>query len=301
MLLECLRRRYASTEQLSDDINRYLSDLPITAREDTVFYRASKFIRRHKTASAVAASLLLSLLGGLVATCEARIARLERARAERRFNDVRQLARAIVCELQSRLAALPGTTEVRKELIGTGLTEGTGGSLCSDRRHPGRREPESGGSARGRRQAGESGVNRAAGLRADACARRTELLVHVLDLEGGTLYKIGDGAGGERSIREALRLVREFVTLEPAASFDEAAARSASPERKAPALAGAAAAHRKLGEESAACAAFAQSVKLYRDLLNDPLRKWFGEYAAKAQSDYAKCSPTGAAPKPDTK
>ncbi|HMV87469.1 MAG TPA: protein kinase [Blastocatellia bacterium] len=76
-------RRYQSVEQFSDDLRRYLSGLPITARPDTFGYRTSKFVRRNRVAVLAAALVLLSLLGGIAAaTRSARQARAERTRAE---------------------------------------------------------------------------------------------------------------------------------------------------------------------------------------------------------------------------
>jgi serine/threonine protein kinase len=49
------QRRYASAEQLSEDISRHLAKLPVIARPDTRGYRTSKFIQRNKTWVAVAA------------------------------------------------------------------------------------------------------------------------------------------------------------------------------------------------------------------------------------------------------
>jgi len=40
-------RRYASAEQLSDDLRRFLERLPVAARTSTVGYRAHKFVRRN--------------------------------------------------------------------------------------------------------------------------------------------------------------------------------------------------------------------------------------------------------------
>jgi eukaryotic-like serine/threonine-protein kinase len=91
-------RRYASVAQFSEDIRRHLAGLPVIARQDTVRYRASKFVRRNKVAAAAACLLALTLLGGIVATLwQSRIAgrqaheaaaqrdqaRIERAKAER--------------------------------------------------------------------------------------------------------------------------------------------------------------------------------------------------------------------------
>lgn len=57
--------RYASVTAFAGDIRRYLNDEPISARPDTLAYRAAKFIRRHR-AAAVAGSL--AALGLLAAT-----------------------------------------------------------------------------------------------------------------------------------------------------------------------------------------------------------------------------------------
>ena len=55
-------RRYASVEQFSDDIRRHLEGFPVSARKDTVAYRAYKFVRRHQIGVAAAAVILMSLL-----------------------------------------------------------------------------------------------------------------------------------------------------------------------------------------------------------------------------------------------
>jgi serine/threonine protein kinase len=76
-------RRYASAGQFSEDIRRHLEGLPVIARKDTVAYRASKFVSRHRIGVAAAALVLLSLIGGIFATLiQVRTARRERARAE---------------------------------------------------------------------------------------------------------------------------------------------------------------------------------------------------------------------------
>jgi serine/threonine protein kinase len=93
------QRRYASVEQFSEDIKRYFKGLPVIARRDTLSYRTSKFIARHKAGVAAAALLIIALLGGAVTTLwQAHVARQERDKAERRFNQVRQLANSVLFE-----------------------------------------------------------------------------------------------------------------------------------------------------------------------------------------------------------
>jgi serine/threonine-protein kinase len=76
-------RRYASVGQFSEDIRRHLAGLPVVARKDTVSYRTGKFVTRHRIGVAAAALILLSLIGGIIATLiQVRTARRERAKAE---------------------------------------------------------------------------------------------------------------------------------------------------------------------------------------------------------------------------
>lgn len=111
-------RRYASVAQFSEDIRRHLDGLPVIARKDTAGYRASKFIRRHKAGVVAVVLIGLTLVGGIVATMrQAQIARVERARAERRFNDVRKLANSVVFELHDAIESLPGSTAARALLV----------------------------------------------------------------------------------------------------------------------------------------------------------------------------------------
>jgi len=115
-------RRYQSVEQFSEDIRRHLQERPVLARKDTMGYRAAKFARRNKTALAAAALVLFILVGGIIATSrEAQIATREKARAERRFNDVRKLANNVLFDYHDAIKALPGATKVRERLLNDAL------------------------------------------------------------------------------------------------------------------------------------------------------------------------------------
>ena len=78
------RERYASVTALSEDLRKYLRHEPITARPDTIRYRATKFMRRNRTAVAVAAGLVV-LLAGFAAMQATQLRRTtrERDRADR--------------------------------------------------------------------------------------------------------------------------------------------------------------------------------------------------------------------------
>jgi non-specific serine/threonine protein kinase/serine/threonine-protein kinase len=122
IVLKALRkepqRRYGSADQFSEDIRRHLEGLPVTARKATLSYRASKFVQRNKIGVAAAVVILLTLLGGIIATgWEARKARIESARAEQRFNEVRQLAHSVLFDYHDAIAVLPGSTAVRHRLV----------------------------------------------------------------------------------------------------------------------------------------------------------------------------------------
>ena len=52
-------RRYGSVAQLSDDVRRHLEGMPVAARGDSYWYRASKFVRRHPVG--VAAAILVTM------------------------------------------------------------------------------------------------------------------------------------------------------------------------------------------------------------------------------------------------
>jgi serine/threonine-protein kinase len=56
------QRRYATAQELADDVERFLAHRPVSARPDTLAYRGAKLVRRHPVAvPASAAALLLSL------------------------------------------------------------------------------------------------------------------------------------------------------------------------------------------------------------------------------------------------
>jgi serine/threonine protein kinase len=115
-------RRYRSVEQLQEDIRRHLENVPIVARNDNTWYRASKFVSRHKAGVTFSAAITLALLAGLAITLhEANIARRERARAEVRFNDVRKLANSLMFEIHDSIRDLAGATPARKLIVNRAL------------------------------------------------------------------------------------------------------------------------------------------------------------------------------------
>jgi len=73
--------RYASATAFAEDLRRFLRHEPISARPDTIRYRAARFVRRHARGVAMAVVVAV-LLGGSTAFYTSRLAQ-ERDRAQR--------------------------------------------------------------------------------------------------------------------------------------------------------------------------------------------------------------------------
>jgi tetratricopeptide (TPR) repeat protein len=122
IVLKALRkepeRRYSSVQDFSEDVRRHLEGRPVAARGDTVRYRAGKFVHRHPLGIASVALVLVTLISATAITArQARIAEREHLDAERRFNQVRKLANAVLFDYHDAIAALPGSTPIRERMV----------------------------------------------------------------------------------------------------------------------------------------------------------------------------------------
>ena len=122
VVLKALRKdpaeRYSSAGALADDITRYLSGLPLAARDDGWWYRGGKFIARHRGVVIAAALVVVSLIGGLAAALwQAREAERQRQLAQRHFDDVRRLASSLIFEVQDSIENVPGALATRELLV----------------------------------------------------------------------------------------------------------------------------------------------------------------------------------------
>lgn len=111
-------RRYPSVDSLHEDVQRYLDGMPVRAQPDRWQYRASKFVRRHRPGTAIAAAIML-LLGTAIfliisAERESQAARLE---AEQRFQTVLAMADSSLFEIDEAIAEHRGTTEERALVV----------------------------------------------------------------------------------------------------------------------------------------------------------------------------------------
>jgi tetratricopeptide (TPR) repeat protein len=135
VVLKALRKeagaRYPTVARLDEDVDRHLKGQPLSAREHTWPYRTAKFAGRHTFGLAAAALLLLTLAGGFAATMwQARQADVQRARAERHFDEVRALASSLIFEIHDGIENLPGAIPTRQLLIERAL--GYFDSLAAD-------------------------------------------------------------------------------------------------------------------------------------------------------------------------
>ena len=109
-------KRYSSVEQLAGDLERYLEHRPVLARPDTLRYRAGKWVRRSPLTAAALALVMVSVTAGVAGTL------YQARRAERRFQQVRNLAKSFVFDVHDQIASLPGATQARKTIVSTALT-----------------------------------------------------------------------------------------------------------------------------------------------------------------------------------
>jgi non-specific serine/threonine protein kinase/serine/threonine-protein kinase len=110
--------RYGSVAELAEDVSSYLEGRPVRAVAGGWLYRTRKFVSRYKVPVAAAVLVILSLSAGVVATLfEAREAGIQRAAAERRFQDARGLIRYMMFELQNSIQKLPGSTPIKADMV----------------------------------------------------------------------------------------------------------------------------------------------------------------------------------------
>jgi serine/threonine protein kinase len=118
ILLKALRKdpqeRYLTTEQFAEDLQAYLDSRPVRARSGNNWYRARKFLRRYWMPVFAAGLVIASLSAGLY------VAERQRAIAQRRFMQVRQIANDFL-DLDRSIQNLPGATAARDQIVSKSL------------------------------------------------------------------------------------------------------------------------------------------------------------------------------------
>ena len=122
IVLKALRkepeRRYGTAEELSEDVRRFVSGLPVQAMPDSRWYRVRKLVARHRGAAVAATIVLVVITVGVAATAwQARVAARERNRAQLQFDAVRSLAKTVIWEVQAEISKLPGSLAAQQLLL----------------------------------------------------------------------------------------------------------------------------------------------------------------------------------------
>ena len=84
-------QRYPTVDALGDDLRRHLAHEPVSARPDSLGYRAGRFVTRHRGAVAAGVLTVVAIIGGLIGTLsQAHRAELQSQRANREAEVARQ-------------------------------------------------------------------------------------------------------------------------------------------------------------------------------------------------------------------
>lgn len=116
-------RWYQSAESLGADLRRMVRNEPVLARGPSTLYQLAKFARRHRGLVAGVGAVASAMIGATVVSGIFAVrADSERAVAQCRFAQVRALANTFLFDVYGQVETLPGSLEVRQNLVGTGLT-----------------------------------------------------------------------------------------------------------------------------------------------------------------------------------
>jgi eukaryotic-like serine/threonine-protein kinase len=117
-----VERRYASVDALAADVRAYLTGHPVSARAASPWYVAQRFMARNRAAVSAALLGVAGLVVGLgVALHQMRASDAARLLAERRFQQVRQMAGSLVFNHHDRISRLPGAIDARDALLADGV------------------------------------------------------------------------------------------------------------------------------------------------------------------------------------
>jgi eukaryotic-like serine/threonine-protein kinase len=97
------RRRYASVEQLSGDLRRYLAGQPVLARQQTWLYRGARFVQRHRWRLVLGAVLSAGMSLSAITALQ------QYGRGQRRMVQVRDLSQSYLTDILREVQKLPGS------------------------------------------------------------------------------------------------------------------------------------------------------------------------------------------------
>lgn len=108
-------RRYPSADALAADLRRMLTNQPIEARPDSLFYRTRKFVRRHRAGVAAALAVTAALAAGAAAYAR------QAAAAREQSMEARRLANSMMFEIYDGIRDLQGALPARESVVRIGL------------------------------------------------------------------------------------------------------------------------------------------------------------------------------------
>jgi eukaryotic-like serine/threonine-protein kinase len=118
-------RRYDSPTALAADITRYLTDEPVLASPPSLSYRASKFVKRHRT-GVIAATLIFLMLIGLSVSMTVQAVRIarERDRANREATAAKNVSEFLIGLFNvSDPSEARGNTITAREILDRGANQ----------------------------------------------------------------------------------------------------------------------------------------------------------------------------------
>jgi tetratricopeptide (TPR) repeat protein len=99
-------RRYSTADELAEDIHNYLGDRPLRAGPESAAYRTRKFLHRNQVPVAVAAGMLLLLVGGIATTTWQAVRATRAQRAARTLVEELRLQKMEVERANSSMSAV---------------------------------------------------------------------------------------------------------------------------------------------------------------------------------------------------
>ena len=114
--------RYPTAEALAADLEALLAGRVVAAMNGGRRYAITKFVRRHRGEVALAGAALLVLVGAMIAVLIAgRQARIAEANSAARFQQTRNVAKALLFPVYDEVARVSGSTAAKAKLAQTGL------------------------------------------------------------------------------------------------------------------------------------------------------------------------------------
>ncbi|HLN28788.1 MAG TPA: protein kinase [Gemmataceae bacterium] len=119
--------RYATAQELGDDLQRFLDNRPIQARPPTARERTAKWVRRHQPLVTIAGALAVLTMLALFATTlliwtKERETNAQRQRAEQNFDKALKGTKDLLLKLEDpRWKNVPGSSAILDDIVGKGL------------------------------------------------------------------------------------------------------------------------------------------------------------------------------------